>query len=205
MRTHRFSRHKVSRRLGFDVYGTGGDSLDRRMGTPPGGFKSGGPGRGRRSKATEYALRLVEKQKVRAVYNLRERQFRRYVAKARASKAHTGRVLLELIERRLDNIVYRLGFARTRMMARQLVRHGHVRVDGKRVNIPSFLVKPGQTVALTPEALKIPDVQSEMEVRRPGLSWLALEDGVGRLVAWPNRDELREPIDETLVVEFYSR
>src|SRR5690606_18309586 len=134
-------RHKVSRRFGIDIYGTGGPSLQRRLATPPGGQP-----RGRRRKLSEYGLQLREKQKAKAIYGIAEAQFRRYYKVAASRPGVTGENLLQLLERRLDNVVYRLGFARTRPMARQLVSHGHVRVNGRHVNIPSYAVRPGDTI-----------------------------------------------------------
>src|SRR5687768_157686 len=123
MASTREPRHKVSRRFGIDVYGTGGPQLQRRLGVPPGGLP-----RGRRRKLSEYALQLHEKQKAKAIYGVDEGQFRRYYAEAARRPGITGETLLQLLERRLDNVVYRLGFARSRPMARQLVGHGHVLV-----------------------------------------------------------------------------
>src|SRR3954452_14863589 len=123
-------KHKVSRRFGVDIYGTGGESLKRRLSVPPGD-------RRRRRRLSEYAIQLQEKQKTKAFYGLSERQLRRNYEKAASQPGNTGVNLLRLLERRLDNVVYRLGFARTRPMARQLVSHGHVLTNGCRTNIPS--------------------------------------------------------------------
>src|SRR6266545_2970051 len=128
----RAPKHKLSRRFGIDIYGTGGTQLQRRLAVPPGAR----PG-GRRRKVSEYGLQLLEKQKVKAIYGVAERQFRRYYAEAVRRPGTPGKNLLQLLERRLDNVVYRLGFARSRPMARQMVGHRHVLVNGKKVNIPS--------------------------------------------------------------------
>jgi small subunit ribosomal protein S4 len=194
-----FSRHKISRRFGVDIYGTGGPSLQRRIGVPPGGLRT------TRRRKSEYAKQLDEKQKVKYMYGVREAQFLRYFGMARRSKEPAGRALLQVLERRLDNIVYRVGFARTRMMARHLVSYGHVLVDGKRVDKPSYLVGPGETITLTPRALQLPDVQDELKAHRPTLSWLAREGTVGRMTAMPSRDEIGAEINESLIIEFYSR
>jgi small subunit ribosomal protein S4 len=114
-------------------------------------------------------------------------------------------VLLLTLERRLDNVLYRLGFARTRLMARHLVSYGHVLVNGKRVDKPSYPVSPGETVSLTEPALRIPEVQDELKAHRPALSWLVREGGIGRITGLPVRDEVGMEIDESLIVEFYSR
>ncbi|ACZ43160.1 ribosomal protein S4 [Thermobaculum terrenum ATCC BAA-798] len=193
-------RHKVSRRFGVDIYGTGGDSLQRRLHIPPGGFKGG-----RRRRLSEYGMQLFEKQKAKAYYGVHERQFQRYYQQAERMPGNTGHNLLQLIERRLDNVVYRLGFARTRPMARQLVVHGHVRVNGQKVDRPSYQVKPGEVITLTEKALQIPVVIEEMESHRIVPAWLQREGPVGRVVRLPERDEIPEPINEDLIIAFYSR
>jgi len=195
----KISKHKISRRFGVDLYGTGGPPLQRRINVPPGGEKQTRP------RKSEYARQLAEKQKVKFMYGVREAQFLRYFDMAQRSREPAGRALLQLLERRLDNAVYRLGFARTRLMARHLVSYGHVRVDGHRVDKPSYLVSPGEIVTLTPVALQIPDVQDELKTHRPSLSWLVREDSTGKIRAIPGRDEIGMEIDESLIVEFYSR
>lgn len=183
----------------MDIYGTGGPSLQRRINVPPGGVKS------TRQRISEYARQLAEKQKVKYMYGVREAQFLRYFEKALRSNEPSGQVLLQTLERRLDNVAYRFGFARTRLMARHLVSYGHVLVDGKRVDKPSYLVSPGETITLTEQALKIPEVQEELKVHRAALSWLSREGTTGRVTGLPVRDEIEMDIDEALIVEFYSR
>jgi small subunit ribosomal protein S4 len=196
----RTPRHKTSRRFGVDIYGTGGASLARRLTTPPGGIRPG-----RRRKSTDYALQLREKQKVRSMYGLREGQFRRYYTLAARQPGVTGENLLRLLERRLDNVVYRLGFARTRPMARQLVGHRHILVDGRPVNIPSYLVQPGQTISLTDAAARLPGVLDELEAGRPVPPWLEGAGTSGRVLRWPQGDEIDIPADMELLIAFYSR
>jgi small subunit ribosomal protein S4 len=201
MPTSRGPRHKTSRRFGVDVYGTGGASLARRIGTPPGGLKQG-----RRRRRSLYGENLVEKQKAKAIYGVDERPFRRYFSRAEASEGLPGESLLVFLERRLDNVVYRLGFARTRPMARQLVSHGHVSVNGQRVDIPSFQVEPGQEIRLDATARQMPVVVEELNARRPVPPWLERTDaGVGRVVRLPERSEIDVPVDEARVVAYYSR
>lgn len=195
----RLAKHKISRRFGVDIYGTGGPSLQRRITVPPGGIKS------TRQRKSEYARQLAEKQKVKYIYGVREAQFRRYFGMALHSNEPSGQVLLKTLERRLDNVVYRLGFARTRLMARHLVSYGHVLVDNKRVDKPSYFVSQGETITLTEAALKIPEVQDELKAHRPQFSWLVREGTTGMITGLPSRDEIGMEIDETLVVEFYSR
>jgi small subunit ribosomal protein S4 len=191
-------RHKVSRRFGLDVYGTGGAALQRRLGTLPGG-------RSRARRRSEYARQLEEKQKAKAIYGVAEGQFRRYFAEAQRQPGVVGHTLLQLLERRLDNVVYRLGFARTRPMARQLVSHGHVRVDGRRVTIPSYRVQPGETISLDQTAAQMPTVVEELNAGRPVPPWLAREGTTGRVLRLPAREEIDTPVDEAQIVAFYSR
>lgn len=195
-------KHKVSRRFGVDIYGTGGAALQRRLERRP-GVRAGARPRRR----SEYGLQLQEKQKTKAFYGVAEGQFRRYIAEAQRIPGPTGENLLALLERRLDNVVYRLGFARSRPMARQLVSHGHVRIDGQRVNIPSFLIDEGQSVTLSDDARKIPAVAEELAARRPLPEWLQLDgpSGAGRVVRRPQRADVDLPIDERLVTSFYAR
>ncbi|HWH24360.1 MAG TPA: 30S ribosomal protein S4 [Candidatus Limnocylindria bacterium] len=195
-------KHKVSRRLGFDVYGTGGAALARRMERRPGQRAGARPRR-----RSEYGNQLLEKQKAKAFYGVAEGQFRRYFAEAERREGNTGENLLALLERRLDNVVYRLGFARSRPMARQLVSHGHVRVDGERVTIPSYRVNEGHAITLSDDAGKIPAVQEEMASGRPLPGWLE-RDGrqlTGRISRLPQRDDVDLPVDERLIISFYAR
>ena len=199
-------RHKIARRFGFDVHGTGGASLQRRLGTPP------GPRRGMRGRRPSvYGEQLLEKQKVRAVYGVGERQFRRTFEQASRLPGPPGENLLALLERRLDNVVYRLGLARSRSMARQLVSHGHVRVDGQRVTIPSYAVTEGQVVALAGRAAEIPAIAEELASGRPMPAWLERLEAApdaqvrGRIVRLPERTDVDVPVDESLVVAFYAR
>lgn len=163
----------------------------------------------RRVKVTEYGIRLREKQKVRRIYGVLERQFRKYFAEADRVKGVTGENLLSLLERRLDNVCYRLGFAQTRSDARQLVRHGHVKVNGKPVSIPSFLAKKGDRVSVDERSRAMGRVTTSLEgVDRRGVpEWLELDKTAftGTLKDSPMREAITLPIKEQLVVEFYSR
>lgn len=163
----------------------------------------------RRSKPTEYGIRLREKQKVRRIYGLLEDQFRGYFETAEHMKGVTGENFLALLERRLDNVCFRLGFATTRPEARQLVRHKHVMVNGRSVNIPSFLVKPGDTITIREKSRQNPRIAPSLEgVDRRGVpEWLSVdkESMTGTVKGLPNREEITLPIQEQLIVEFYSR
>jgi len=162
-----------------------------------------------RSKLTDYGIQLREKQKVKRIYGLVEKQFKLTYKRAARMKGVTGHNLLILLERRLDNVVYRLGFANSRRQARQWVRHGHILVNGRRVDIPSALVKVGDEITVKEKSRKIPQLQQAMEaVARRGVpSWLELDakNFTGRVKAMPSREELTMPMQEQLIVELYSR
>ena len=167
------------------------------------------PGGQRRAKKSEYAMQLTEKQKVKFVYGMQERQFRSYYEKASRAEGNTGEVLLSMLERRLDNVVYRLGYASTRREARQLVNHGHFTVNGKRVNIPSFLVKVGDLVAVCEASVSKPRFKKMKEddafVAAP--KWLDRDKNTlqGTVAAMPARDDIDFPVEEHLIVELYSK
>lgn len=173
------------------------------------GYAPGQHGQRRGRKLSDYGIQLREKQKAKRIYGILERQFRRYYIKADRQKGITGTNLLILLERRLDNVVYRMGFSSSRRQARQLVRHNHVIVNGKKVNIPSYLVKIGDTVEVKEESRKIPVIIESMEtfVRREKSPWLEVDPDNyrGVLKALPNREELTIPINEQLIVELYSK
>jgi len=176
--------------------------LDRRR-KPPGQHGE------LRRKQTEYGKRLREKQKLRRIYNVREEQFVRYFEMATKMSGNTGENFLRLLERRLDNVVYRLGFALSRNHARQLVVHGHIMVNGQTVDIPSYLVDVGDVISVKEDMRDNPDVQMALEVRGEWTvpSWLSRdsESLTGRVLSLPTRDQIDVPVDENLVVEFYSR
>ena len=178
-------------------------AFDRR-GYPPGEH---GERRGR--KMSDYGIQLREKQKVKRMYGLSEKQFHLFFQRADRQKGITGTNLLVLLERRLDNVIYRLGFASSRAQARQMVRHRHFTVNGKRVDIPSFLVKIGDTVGLREKSKKLQIIQDSLEavVRRGVPQWLDLEKdgGQGIVKAYPVRDDLTMPMQEQLIVELYSK
>ena len=163
-----------------------------------------------RVKLSEYAIRLREKQKVRRIYGVLERQFQRYYFDAARRKGRTGEQMLGLLESRLDNVVHRLGFAFTRAQARQVVRHGHVLVNGRRVDIPSVILDPGDKVEIRESSRAIKEIVASLAQvdKRPVLSWLDLDKNnfAGTFKGAPVRDELNEPaIREQYVVEYYSR
>ena len=162
-----------------------------------------------RPKFSEYSVQLREKQKLRRMYGVLEGQFRRYFAMADRAKGVTGETLLQLLERRLDNTVYRIGFATSRAEARQLVRHGHFRVNGRKVDVPSYLVRAGDTVSVRDRSQKVTRIQESLELaqRRGVPDWLEItpEAFAGRVKSLPARSDLTMPINEKLVVELYSK
>ncbi len=172
-------------------------------------FAPGQHGQNRFRKVSDYAIQLREKQKVKHMYGMLEGQFRRYFHIADQAKGVTGFNLLTLLERRLDNVIYRLGLAASRNQARQLIRHNHFNIDGKKVNIPSFQVKPGQVISLKEKSQKNTFITESLEgVTRRGVpSWLELDKGnfQGTVKAMPNREEITMPIHEQLIVELYSK
>jgi len=194
-------KHAMCRRVGAAVCGRPNCPTNKRP-YPPGQH-----GRARR-RLTEFHLRLLEKQKLRAIYGVGERQFRRYFRDATRHEAVTGEELLRLLETRLDSLVLRLGFAQTTRQARQLVSHGHILLDGKRVNIPSITVRPGQTIEATPAGRNFLSVQEALEVTPAPPPYLERDKGAvsGRLARAPQRDEipLPVPVEERLIVEFMS-
>lgn len=157
-------------------------------------------------RASEYQIRLREKQKARRIYGLGERQFAGYFDKAARHKGATGEKLLELLERRLDNVVYRLGFAYSRQAARQMVRHGGVNVNGRRVNIPAFSVKSGDVVKIMPRYAVLAKQALEKFPDKTTPSWLSLSGELeGKVIALPNREAIDTVVTENLIVEYYSR
>jgi small subunit ribosomal protein S4 len=172
-------------------------------------YAPGQHGQRRGGKVSDYGIQLREKQKVKRIYGVLEKQFRRYYSRAERQKGITGTNLLILLERRLDNIVYRMGFASSRNQGRQLIRHNHFTVNGKRINIPSYHVKVGDVIEVKEKSRKIPFILEAMEtvVRRETPSWLEVDgsDFRGLVKDFPNREELTMPINEQLIVELYSK
>jgi len=162
-----------------------------------------------RKKVSEYGLQLREKQKARRIYGILENQFRRYFEKAERQKGITGENLLRLLERRLDNVVYRLGLGASRSEARQLVNHGHFAVNGRRVNIPSFLVRVGDVITVRDKSKESPRIKELLEraADRTPPAWLEFEadQARARVTALPARDQIDAPVQEHLIVELYSR
>lgn len=196
-------KQKISRRFGVPIFGTS-RSLEKRN-YPPGqhGLRAG------RRKKSEYAVALAEKQKLRYQYGVLEKQFRKYFAEASRRRGVTGEILLQLLEGRLDNVIFRLGLANTRSAARQFVGHGHVLVNGQRVDIPSYSCKAGETITVkeSPKSqqlgLRALDLTQAIVVP----DWLTIdrEKMVGKVMREPTREEIDPLVNEQLIVELYSR
>jgi small subunit ribosomal protein S4 len=161
----------------------------------------------RRGRRSDFALQLEEKQKLAFIYNVRERQMRNYYLKASRMPGVTGDNLLSLLESRLDNVVYRLGFAATVWAARQIVSHGHIQVNGRKLNIASYQVKPGDTITLRDRMRQNPDMQVAMDSRGPLPDYLTYEEAgfTGTILRAPQRSDIQIPVQEQLIVEFYTR
>ncbi len=196
---------KICRKFGENIFGTAKyDRILNKRKFPPGQH-----GRTQRRKLSDYGVHLKEKQKLRYTYCLLEKQFRNYFFKAAKMTGVTGDLLLQILERRLDNVVYRLGFAVTRMQARQFVNHGHVRVNGKKVDIPSFLVKAGDTIEIREKSRSIKAIKEAVERTETSspFSWLSVdkENMRGQFLTIPAAAEIPVSVDTRLIVEYYSK
>jgi len=200
---------RLCRREGIKLFLKGQRCLTDKCAIEKRNFPPGQHGKARRPKVVGYGLQLREKQKVRRLYGILEDQFRSYFEKAAAMRGITGENLLMMLERRLDNVVYRLGFAASRAEARQLVRHGHVEVGGRKVNIPSFQVGPGQQLAIRERSRKMITIQRSLDLTggRSVPPWLELDrEGLkARVVSIPKRDDVAFPMQEQMIVELYSK
>ncbi|MBQ9467295.1 MAG: 30S ribosomal protein S4 [Muribaculaceae bacterium] len=194
-------KSKIARKLGEPIYGE--DKVLSKKNYPPGQH-----GANRRRKMSEYGTQLREKQKAKYTYGVLERQFRNLFKKASSSKGVTGEVLLQLLEARLDNVVYRLGIARSRAAARQLVLHRHITVNGHVVNIPSYSVTPGELVAVREKSKSLEVIQDSLagfnHAKYPWIEWDQNVMG-GKLIHLPQREDIPENIKEQLIVELYSK
>lgn len=193
-------KHKLARREGINVLDKTSNSLARRLNVPPGVH-----GRKGKRRLSEYGLQLREKQKAKAMYGVLEKQFSGIVTRVSSQKGDTGELLLSLLETRLDNVVYRLGFAKTRFMARQFVSHGHVTVNGKKLNIPSYHVKEKETVAITEKILKNPVVMELAQEKTITPTFLKRDGTKGTLLRMPKRGDVEVPFNTQQIIEYYSR
>ncbi|MEK7616714.1 MAG: 30S ribosomal protein S4 [Patescibacteria group bacterium] len=193
-------KRRLSRREGMPLFTKDIKAIERKGAIPPGqhGFRM-------RRRISEYGTQLREKQKLKRIFGVLERQFKRYFENANKLRGSTGLALLKSLETRLDNIVYRLGFVKSRAGARQLVSHGHIIVDGNKVTIPSFNVRVGQTIALSSKLSDNAQVKESLEVESTLPEWLERQATVGKVLRMPTREEMEQGVNEQLVVEYYSR
>jgi len=202
MARYRGPKSKIARKFGEPIFGP--DKVFEHKNYPPGmhGLSS------KRRKKSEYGLQLKEKQKAKYTYGVLERQFRGIFKKAQASKGVTGEVLLQLLESRLDNVVFRMGIAKTRAAARQFVTHKHIVVNGSVVNIPSYLVKPGDVIGVREKSKTLEEITNSLHSRRSSrYEWLEWDNDqmAGKFLNRPEREEIPENIKEQLIVELYSK
>lgn len=208
MARYRGPVEKIERRLGVSLALKGERRLAGKSALDKRPYAPGQHGQ-RRAKISEYGLQLREKQKAKFMYGVAEKQFRNLFKEAARMEGNTGENLIILLERRLDNVVYRMGFASTRRFARQLVNHGHVLVDGKRVDIPSYRVKPGQKIEIREKSKNNPQIQRAIELsNQTGIvPWVDVdkEKVFGIFTRLPEREEIVIPVEERLIVELYSK
>jgi len=200
---------RLCRREGTKLFLKGTKCLTDKCPIEKRNFAPGQHGQTRKAKIVGYGLQLREKQKAKRIYFTLETQFRAYYEKANRAPGVTGELLIQQLERRLDNVAFRLGFAISRRQARQIVRHGHVEVNGRKVNIPSFQVSVGDTVAIRENAKKFVVVEQARDYAQQNhtASWLQIDFGnlTGKIVALPKREEVSQPVNEQLIVELYSK
>ena len=189
-------KHRLERREGesLDLKSLASKSRNKKLNVPPGMHGQKG-----RKKQSDYAVQLRAKQKAKRIYGVLERQFRKYFEIGKKEKGKTGDVMMQLLERRLDNVVFRLGLAPTRAAARQLVSHGHVQVNGKKLSIPSYFVKLNEVISV--DTNKAHQVQKDYTVP----VWLERQGAAGKVVKMPERTDVETTVDDQLIVEFYSR
>lgn len=199
-------KNRLARREGTDLgLKTPGSkahaTLLKRLNVPPGQHGTKG-----KRKLSDFGEQLREKQKARRMYGILEKQFRNYFTNAKKIKGNTGEALLQYLERRLDNMVYRMSLAPTRTSARQFVTHGHVLINNQKVSIPSYQVNVNDVISLKPKALQIPAIKKLLEEKNPVVpSWVERKGAVGRFIKIPQRSEIQSDVNEQLIVEYYSR
>jgi small subunit ribosomal protein S4 len=200
---------RLCRREGIKLFLKGTKCFSDKCPIEKRNFAPGQHGKDRKAKIVGYGLQLREKQKAKRMYFTQEGQFRNYFEKAARTRGVTGEILLQQLERRLDNVVYRLGFAMSRRQARQLVRHGHVAVNGRKVNIPSFEVVAGQEIAIREGSHKLPILEQAKDFasHQTAPTWLEIDrdNYKGKVLSLPKREEIQLPVNEQLIVELYSK
>jgi len=193
-------KHKLARREGVNILDKTSNSLQRRLNVPPGVH-----GRKGKRRPSEFGQQLREKQKAKAMYGILEKQFSGLVDRVENQKGDSGELLLGLLETRLDNVVYRLGFAKTRFMARQFVSHGHVKVNGKKVSIPSYQVTTNDVIEITEKIQKNPDVMLLTQEQKQFPPFLEKKGMKGKLSRLPKRGDVEVPFNTQQIIEYYSR
>ena len=198
---------RLCRREGMKLFLKGERCYTEKCAIEKRNFPPGQHGKTRKAKLAGYGVQLREKQKVKRIYGVLEDQFRRYFESADRTRGITGETLLQLLERRFDNVIYRLGLATSRAQARQLVRHGHFLVNGKKVDIPSYSLRAGDVVTVKTASAKNPTIVHAMEeVKGRGIpAWLTFDDGTGKVMSLPTREQINLPVQEQLIVELYSK
>jgi small subunit ribosomal protein S4 len=200
---------RLCRREGMKLFLKGSKCFSDKCPVEKRNFAPGQHGKDRKTKVVGYGLQLREKQKAKRIYFTQEAQFRNYFEKAARTRGVTGAMLLQQLERRLDNVVYRLGFGVSRRQARQLVRHGHIQVDGRKVNIPSYQVSVGEEIAIREGSRKLPILEQAKEFasHQNPPTWLEIDrdNYKGRVISLPKREEIQLPVNEQLIVELYSK
>ena len=198
---------RLCRREGMKLFLKGERCYTEKCAIEKRNLPPGQHGKARKAKMLGYGLQLREKQKVKRTYGVLENQFRRYFEAADRQRGITGETLLQLLERRLDNAIYRLGFATSRPQARQLVKHGHFLVNGKKVDIPSYSLRSGDVVTIRPTSQKAPTILHAIEeVKGRGIpAWLSFDGAAGKVVSLPTREQINLPVQEQLIVELYSK
>ncbi len=200
---------RLCRREGMKLFLKGTKCFSEKCPIEKRNFAPGQHGKDRKAKIVGYGLQLREKQKAKRIYFTQEGQFRNYFEKAARASGVTGELLLQQLERRLDNVVYRLGFGISRRQARQLVRHGHIHIDGRKVNIPSYQVSVGEEIAIRESSRKLPILEpaKDFASHQNAPTWLEIDrdNYKGKVLSLPKRDEIQQPVNEQLIVELYSK
>jgi small subunit ribosomal protein S4 len=200
---------RLCRREGMKLFLKGTKCFSDKCPIEKRNFAPGQHGKDRKAKIVGYGLQLREKQKTKRIYFTQEGQFRNYFEKAARTRGVTGEMLLQQLERRLDNVVYRLGFGTSRRQARQLVRHGHIQVNGRKVNIPSFQVSVGEEIAIREGSRKLPILEQAKDFashqNSPGWLEIDRDNYKGKVLALPKREDINLPVNEQLIVELYSK
>ncbi len=200
---------RLCRREGMKLFLKGAKCFSDKCPIEKRNFPPGQHGKDRKAKIVGYGLQLREKQKAKRIYFAQEGQFRNYFEKAARTKGVTGYMLLQQLERRLDNVVFRMGFASSRRQARQLVRHGHVAVNGRKVNIPSYEVSQGEEITIRENSRKLPvlEIAKEFASHQAVPAWMEIDrdNYKGRILNLPKREDIQLPVNEQLIVELYSK